>query len=663
MANIISTQSGNWSATATWAGGVAPAAGDDVTISAGHSVILDAAFTAEKSLTVNGKLSLAASLQTGNSTGKDCAFTLNPGAELEISAAGTWLTGNGVYTLKGTADNWARLSGAGTMNITTSPSSPKLRWDCRHLSVTMTGAVMFNVQGTHGGAAIDPALIFDHCVFEGYASLGMGRGGYTPATTPISITNCDFRGAGVVTVSRILSNGPAVIFENNTTYSQTVRSGVRFFVGGPVVVWKDCVAVNHGANGSYSSALPLAAEGGAHLNDVTSTPALFYSGSAEGGYITGALLANANSAPANFNPHLVTTPRVEDCVIEMFGSEPNAHIIAVSYKKAESRRNLMIGVGDLFNLVGDYALDADIANNTVVRFDTGSTGGLALMENGSNTPPSYGLKCRNNLHGSLSESGAATYMLRVVGGSAPLYADSDYNANFNVTQPYHDRVINSSAAEHDIVGDPQFTDPSRRVAGWAASVGLSGTYEAARDCFLAMNGYDADTKTQKAANIPAYGWQDCVNWLRAGFTPRNTALASAGEGGTYIGAIPPSAGPNPPEPEYALTLAALPSALAPGATSQFTATLTDNGNPVAGQRVNFSKVSGTGGGAFSPAYANTDANGQARSTFTAGALGTLTARAVLNADASVYAERTITVRDTPPAPTPGELAWHTPEWR
>ncbi len=539
-AGINSVQSGKWSDAATWAGGVVPGTRHDVTVSAGHVVTLDTSFTSEKSLTISGKLILAASLQTGNGPNRDCAFTLSPGAEMEITATGTWLTGNGVYTLKGAPDNWARLSGPGAMTYTANPASPKIRWDCQYLSVVMTGAVLFNAQGAQGKIATVPALLFDHCVFEGYASLGIGRGGYTPATTPISITNCDFRGAGVITVARVASDGPVVIFEHNTAYSRTVRSGVRFTVGGPLVIWKNCVAVNHGANGNYSSALPLAAEGGAHLNDVIGTPALFYSGSAGGGYIKGALLANANKAPSDFNPHLITTPKVEDCVIEMFGSEPNAHIIAGSYKKAECRRNLMIGMGDLFNLVGNYALDADIINNTVVRFDANSVGGLGLLENGSNTPPGYGVRCRNNLHGSLAGSGEAKYMLRVVGGSTPLYADSDYNANFNVTQPYHDRVANSSTAEHDIAADPQFVDPSRRIAGWAASVGLPGTYEAARDCFLAMNGYDAATKTQKAANIPAYGWRDCMNWLREGFTPRNALLTKAGEGGTYIGAVPPA---------------------------------------------------------------------------------------------------------------------------
>jgi|GEM_PF-5487917 len=81
-------------------------------------------------------------------------------------------------------------------------------------------------------------------------------------------------------------------------------------------------------------------------------------------------------------------------------------------------------------------------------------------------------------------------------------------------------------------------------------------------------------------------------------------------------------------PVYALSLTASPSVISlSGGSSVFTATLTDNGNPVSGAPIAWSIVGGTGGGSLSSLSSTTSGTGQATNTLTPTASGTITVQA------------------------------------
>ena len=133
MATITSVGSGAWSASGTWNSGV-PADGDDVVISAGHTVTFDAdqsAFTTGVEITITGTLNHAL-------TGGPYTMFLKTGASLV--GAGTWNVGTEVspipfavkHTITG-ADGWY-VSGASGLTFTCYAAEPTYTY------VRLTGA-------------------------------------------------------------------------------------------------------------------------------------------------------------------------------------------------------------------------------------------------------------------------------------------------------------------------------------------------------------------------------------------------------------------------------------------------------------------------------------------------------------------------------------------
>ena len=98
-ASITSAQTGNWSSTTTWTGGVVPVSGDDVTIEAGHTVTLDESTANLNSCTVAGTGILDAS-----------TFTLNVSGAFTLQSNATFKQGGTVTTVPGGSQSFATTS-------------------------------------------------------------------------------------------------------------------------------------------------------------------------------------------------------------------------------------------------------------------------------------------------------------------------------------------------------------------------------------------------------------------------------------------------------------------------------------------------------------------------------------------------------------------------
>src|SRR5206468_12605282 len=92
--NRSTTQSGNWSDAATWAGGNIPSAGDTVIVNAGHTVTLDVNTNISSGVVTSGGTLM---IPTGTS------LTLGPngGGNAFLQVIGTLNVGGGLLTVNG----------------------------------------------------------------------------------------------------------------------------------------------------------------------------------------------------------------------------------------------------------------------------------------------------------------------------------------------------------------------------------------------------------------------------------------------------------------------------------------------------------------------------------------------------------------------------------
>jgi hypothetical protein len=123
------------------------------------------------------------------------------------------------------------------------------------------------------------------------------------------------------------------------------------------------------------------------------------------------------------------------------------------------------------------------------------------------------------------------YTAGPLAGIVSYFGASTYNPWFS-----DGRAIGADGAGlHDIYADPKFRNPNWTVRGY---FGAATVLDVAKEA-VKLNGFDyqGNTAAQTAftpANVLAAG--------RSAFTPTNMALKTAGEGGTYIGAVPPVGG-------------------------------------------------------------------------------------------------------------------------
>jgi hypothetical protein len=589
-AAITSAQSGNWSDTATWTGGVIPGDGDTAIIANGHTVTIPAGVTVTVGdaanpttyaiatvgtggtgvLIVAGTLVLHGNVKQGNAT-----WVFSPGADVQFDHATailTWQIADGTGQtnayLNAIGTGWGTgqfvtVRSVGTTNGRFFGSTGGGRQRIAYNKWTRIGDATNNaVQGipVTGQESYWINSKFDQCGQFAYAS-GLADGftarfNYNLLTNSLGVRNVDY------SMSASYTSGVREMIGND--FDKTVR-----FINSAQIDFHHNTLQSDESNpeisttGGNNSAQP-----GWHDLLVwrkRSTEAVWPGGTNP---ITRVYAVFDYTQTGSDNPHgfaqqpyemhydgwifdpsgLMDDDRAEgDYIFNKARTDGGVSVTDV--------RNCILlpngmgwNPGKLVNPLntpsGGSTVDIRVEHNTVFTGRTGETGVFNWGETWAGAAGAATSVKSNLAWRGASETIGGLLINRTNSGSVQdfvLPANVTHNAcwqcttgtdgygyNASVTTPT--ATAFSSAPAAPLNADPQFVDPTRNIKTWDASLGGPGTIAHAFEEIRKRNDPDASYNS-------AYTIEALYDWVRAGYAPTNAAYNNTAHDGGDIGAV------------------------------------------------------------------------------------------------------------------------------
>jgi len=568
MATITSTQTGVWSDTATWVGGVAPTTGDDAVIANTHIVTVDGSITIGSTgtaldvnaggevivgvytLTLNGDVTLAGTVT------QNAGSTVTFGGDYNINYSGD----AGVWDVNGTEGSRATLQAAATYGFSVrSPNNNELcTFTPSYCNITRWGRGTSTADyGMYIRSSAKASVIeVDNCLIDDYWRLRFGAGSNPSASATYKWTNCDYRNPAHTT-----SNKECAEYTISAAHDANTRgwwdctwAGIStqsvIFIFPNAAVWTSPLVISNCVGEDVvvknNNSVPIELDITLHSYNSSNSGANQILMGNEAGQLGDWHVFDSIVEADTTNPHPLSDGGGPDTTSDTPGTfEDNIVFIGESAGNAFGFNG-----GDTIiqrnTTVGGNGIVSTSANSGTILIDrhthihkAGNFDNLLIFETANFTANS--ITARNSLLVGIND-GAETSIQSNTSVQDIAYAD--YNCWYQIADHYEDiTVANGTLTEgvstgfgaNDITADPQLANKDATLATWDTSLGGGGTVDNAFAEMMKLNGFDRsgsadtfDTNYTKAA---------ALIYFRLAFTPTNSALEGTGLAGVDIGAI------------------------------------------------------------------------------------------------------------------------------
>lgn len=577
MAAKTTAQAGNWNAGSTWTGGVAPLAGDTVTINHAVAVTADAVVgvspatddatpairvNSPGALTINAGIKLTAK---GDLNLNNAILTLGAGATIEFDSSGAAAPTTTRYDLQiGTAhSSTAKLVVNGT-----SASRAQI------LAKAGAGIARISDGGFIDGGAVDAT----YCVFTRCGNAANdGFNLYPSNSNTIKFSNCEFNTCGKLNFTVYPSTSAVVTFDyctwkttpasecaNFQSYN-SLGTGTRridncvfdklvqFYPAEALTITNNYFGGGVGFTQPASGGFAAFAQNLIVLNGTNSPVNL------------GGFLSQNNfwlhNVTGEYNPHFVDvaywtgayvvdgdifesastlnqasgTPFEGDCIL--VGTPAGTSTIEVKNSLVlQNHASTPVASGNLVTALGASTVTLNIHNNTtamIPNFGAITVGETYAGFTGMITNLKDNIFWDSSARGwKVNDSGTNDNISNLVTATNCNYnGGNTYLAGSNGNGYNALEFSSGTPGANDLNQSPAFVDSTRNLQKWGAAMGGAGTI--------------ADTLAKIAAkNDPsspsaAYTIPTMLSWVKAGYAPTNSAFATSGSTGGKIGAIDP----------------------------------------------------------------------------------------------------------------------------